>query len=376
MRKKKFIAVVLSVIMLIGVLAPCAFATKTEDAKLKFNSDGKFKIVQFSDIHMGKLKSQRDCVIDYLNEAMNTLKPDLVVLTGDNVSGYDVKNMDDAEKFIRCFMDVFEKYGVPVAYVNGNHDDECDGTTKRQELAIFDTYKCSIAYDEGESEFACPNYNVPIYSSDGKKVAFNIWMVDSNNWQESDQEQWYLSKSAELERENGGKVPSLMFQHIVVPELIDYLVETDEISFKNIEYNGKRYALPQGAKGVLGEKPCPESKDAGELATVQARSDCLAIVNGHDHLNTYDIDADGVRLIGTPITGYGSYGLSSTRGARVFELDEKNPKEFNTYFYLTKTASKNYSAVGKIRYFFVSGSLDFVNIFQYVKNIFRQIFKK
>ena len=54
---------------------------------LQFNSDKQFKIVQFTDTHfyLGGARSQE--VLDNIKGIMETEKPDLVILTGDIVTG-------------------------------------------------------------------------------------------------------------------------------------------------------------------------------------------------------------------------------------------------------------------------------------------------
>jgi DNA-binding NarL/FixJ family response regulator len=58
-------------------------------------------------------------------------QPDLIVLTGDNISGGSCRtdmfkswDANRCERAIDEFMSIFEDYGVPVAAVFGNHDNE------------------------------------------------------------------------------------------------------------------------------------------------------------------------------------------------------------------------------------------------------------
>lgn len=52
---------------------------------LRFNEDGKFKIVIFSDIQ--ETIPVKDSTIQYMNKILDTEKPDLVLLGGDNFDG-------------------------------------------------------------------------------------------------------------------------------------------------------------------------------------------------------------------------------------------------------------------------------------------------
>ena len=50
---------------------------------LKFNSDGKFKIMQISDAQ--DLPLVRKSLVRMINRACDVLQPDLVLFTGDNI---------------------------------------------------------------------------------------------------------------------------------------------------------------------------------------------------------------------------------------------------------------------------------------------------
>ena len=55
---------------------------------MRFNSDGKFKIMQITDIQ--EIPDVSPDTIKLINAALEEAKPDLVVLTGDQIKGYGV----------------------------------------------------------------------------------------------------------------------------------------------------------------------------------------------------------------------------------------------------------------------------------------------
>lgn len=379
--KKRIIAVLLSIVMLISCVAFSASAsTKAEDAKLKFNSDGKFKIIQYTDIHLTENDEQNTYPLKFIDYTMKQQNPDLVLLTGDVLSGYEIHSSETAEKLIRTLMEIFEKYGKPVSYVYGNHDDEFPkgvDMTKEDEFKIYSSYPCSITSDEVPEISGVCNYNIPILSSDGKKVAFNIWMMDSGtyspkggyDWVHTDQLEWYRAKSDELAAENGGKVPSLMFQHIVVPELFDYVDKVKGFNPRAIYWNGAKTVLPKGTKGVYEFMPCPPNTSDGQFETIKQQGDVLALVHGHDHANTYDLDCDGIRIISSPYCSFGAWGVSRTRGARVFVLDEKNPEKFETSLVLMKKNLSAYTFKERMKYY----SYNFKQIQNFISRKFKNL---
>ena len=131
---------------------------------LKFNSDKKFKIVQFTDVHWksGKAESKvsEKCMIKVLDEE----KPDLVVFSGDFVNG------KPAAKGVDELLQPTLTRNIPFAMTFGNHDDENDMT--RQELFdLIKKYNGSLI-DTTEGISGISNYILTVKSStDGKDAA-------------------------------------------------------------------------------------------------------------------------------------------------------------------------------------------------------------
>ena len=293
MKVKKILAVLLTLIMVFGAAAPSASAiTKPEEAHLSFNKDGRFRILNFSDSQDGPELSW--FTKSFMKKAVKRYKPDLVVLTGDNIAGYLTQSYENTETAIRQFMDVFAKAGVPVAIVFGNHDDEEAQMSKEDQMKVYESYPNNISFDEGEGIDGTGTYNVPIYSSkDPQKVAFNLWMIDSGSYDaehggydhvKQSQLDWYVQTSEKLAGENGGPVASIAFQHIIVPEIYDALKEVPEGTAGAIAARGTYYTLPDNAYpgSKLNEPPCPSSYNSGKFETFRRRGDVLAIVSGHD----------------------------------------------------------------------------------------------
>lgn len=336
---KKIIAIFLVVAMICcsGITMVSAL-TPAEEAKLKFNEDGTFRIMNISDIQdNAKLMS---ITADFMKAAIEAEEPDLIILTGDNIAGNSIAE-EKTETAIRSVMDVLDPYGIPVAVVFGNHDEE-SGMNKEAQMAVYNSYDCSISYDDGETLWGCGTYNIPVYSSaDVSKVVFNCWLFDSGNRDENgeydhvkqDQLDWYKAKSAELKAANGGKVvPSIAFQHIIVPEIFDALKEVDSAADGAVAKYGKYYILPETAAegSYIGEAPCPAGVNGGEFDAFLECGDVLGVVSGHDHTNSFVVPYKGIDIINTPTAGMRSYGDNSTRGIRIFDINESDPAAYET----------------------------------------------
>ncbi|MBO7319590.1 MAG: metallophosphoesterase, partial [Clostridia bacterium] len=174
---KKTLSLILSILILASCFTSFAYA---EDEGLKFNEDGKFTILNISDIQDGY--PLNELTRDYIEKTLDKVNPDLIILTGDNISGYDVPEEDDAEKAIREFMDIFEDRDIKVAAVFGNHDDEETKSTKEHQLSVYESYDCYV----GKAGFCIKDrvgtYNLPIMKSDGSGYGFNLWLTDSGTY--------------------------------------------------------------------------------------------------------------------------------------------------------------------------------------------------
>ena len=341
MKTKKIIFLILIFIMLTGCFSFSAHAEKSSKEKtLQFNKNGKFTILNFSDIQDGY--PLNPLTKKYIEDTVDMVKPDLIVLTGDNISGFDVHEKDAAELAIREFMDIFQERGIKVAAVFGNHDDESALADKNYQMSVYESYDCFVGYNEGDAIPGVGTYNLPIMSSDGERVAFNIWMTDSGTYNtENDQggyacttkEQiaWYVEKSNELKAANGGEpVYSINFQHIIVPEIFDALAEGTEGEENTMPHGNGFVTLPEGVEGTLHETPCPPNYNNGQFAAFVQQGDVLATVSGHDHTNNFVINHKGVDIINTPGVGFSSYN-DETVGSRVFVIDENDPTDYETY---------------------------------------------
>ena len=266
------------------------------------------------------------------------------MLTGDNISdsvarGFTKEHsLKKVRKAIDSFMSVFEEAGIPVAVVFGNHDAE-GWVSKEQQMTIYNEYDCCVAIDEGESISGCGTYNLPILSSDGSKISYNLWMFDSNMYDpvadgydhvHQDQIDWYVAKSNELKAQNGGNpVPSMAFQHIIVPEIFNALVEVEEGTPGSVQNGDKFFALPENATGSLLERPAVAARDSMQFEKMLEQGDVKAMFTGHDHKNDFVVSYMGIDLSTTPAAGFGGYGADN-RGVRVIVLDENNTDIYET----------------------------------------------
>ena len=348
---KKIISVILAAVLMLSTLVFAGASAADSAAKLQFDSNGNFRIMQISDVQDGTVLTP--AAKQFIRVVVNDAQPDLIVLTGDNISagsatiGIHAIDKQLVKRGIDNYMSVFEEIGIPVAIVFGNHDAE-EIVTKEEQMEYYTSYDCCVAIDEGDALYGCGTYNLPIYSSkNAEKVAYNLWMIDSNMYDDvnggydyvhQNQLDWYVNTSNALKAQNGGEpVPSMMFQHIIVKEIYDVIVEIpasekDKYEHVETEENGvKKYYTFKGENyktGELNEMPCPPTFNGGQFDTVLNQGDVVAMFFGHDHKNTFEVNYKGVDLVNSPTSGFGSYG-DHGRGVRIIDINE-NSTDYET----------------------------------------------
>ena len=89
-----------------------------QNTVLRFNKDGKFKIVQFTDVHFKYGNPASDVALERIGEVLDAEHPDLVIFTG------DVVYSSPADKGMLQVLGQVERRHLPFVVTFGNHDNE------------------------------------------------------------------------------------------------------------------------------------------------------------------------------------------------------------------------------------------------------------
>lgn len=344
---KKLLAVVMSALMFLMAFAPCTYAEEIDtlgadidaaNAVLKFNEDGKFKIMIFADSQDDE--TLEETTAQLMREALDTHKPDLVVFLGDNTVADGYENQ---AKAIKEIVTPCVERNVPFTLVFGNHDQE-HKVEKEILLKEYQKYPGCLAYDAIPSLYGCGNHNLPILASKGLDIAFNLWFIDSGtsvaevggyDYVREDQIKWYKDTAAILKNINGGKVvPAISFQHIIVTEVYDAVgMMKSPIAIKDFTFDNQPYLpVPNFGtyEGFIFEPPCPSYVNGGQMDAWLETGDVMATFYGHDHVNDFTTNYEGVDITTVPTVGCSSYSNDINRGVGLITLDEK---DLSTYKY-------------------------------------------
>jgi hypothetical protein len=319
--------------IVIAILSASLVTANGADNELQFNTQGRFKIVQFTDIHWKNGSPKCDNVLQVMTNVLDSEKPDLVILTGDIVTSSPAKK--GWEAVIKPMTD----RKIPWVAILGNHDDEHD-MTRKEIISLLASKPYSFTTRGPEDIAGEGNFILKIKSHKNLSVnAAALYCIDSlaysetylamskderkseskkpnpdyYAWIKPSQIEWYRKISKGIAKNNGGKpLPSLAFFHIPLPE------------FK-ASWESKSPA-PIGSKK---ERVCCPSKNTGMFSAMVECGDVMGVFVGHDHVNDYAGLVQGICLAYGRATGFDTYG-NLIKGARVIELIE-GKREFDTW---------------------------------------------
>lgn len=300
---------------------------------LKFDDNKKFKIMQITDIQ--EIPKISPDTLNLLNRALDKEKPNLVVLTGDQIKGYGItyKNKSDIISTINHIMEPITSRNIPFAVTFGNHDKQAGMSNEEQTTSI---YKKLTGFIHSDKAFNAGTYNIPIYSNDGKEIAFNIYLFDSGTDKKgggyeavsAQQLEWYKKTRDEI------NTPSILFQHIPLCEYYNLLERVSRFTKKRIRayrtHKNEFYTLANGTSGNFLEPPSIPDENTGEFDAISEKGDVLAVFVGHDHKNDFVGKHKGVTMGFTPSAGFNEYGNGLNRGVRIIELNENDLTTFET----------------------------------------------
>lgn len=313
------------------------------DIRLRPKEDGKFKIVQISDLHFGTGPGICEDAIDahespvpafeadprsvkFMGDTLDIEKPDLVVLTGDQV---EFGKAPDTQTAIFKYAAPLIERCIPFAVVFGNHDDEGPPSLPRtSQMALLQSLPFCVSQPGPEEIDGVGNYHLEIAHASSQFFPLTLFFLDSHNrlpvkgevydWIKQSQIDWFKATSQKLRKTHSlsEDLLSLAFIHIPLPE-----------------YSESGLILTAGRKREEVMSPLFNSHFYDALV----EEGVAALSCGHDHVNDYcALRAEkqgphsrfGPWLCyggGSGFGGYGGYG-GYHRRVRVFNIDMKTER--------------------------------------------------
>ena len=280
----------------------------TDELSLHFNDQGTFKVIQMTDTHI--CWENQEEYAKAVNEACSILdieKPDLVVFTGDVVTGAG------ADSAWVNYLKLLDDRNIPFVITYGNHDREQELTERElADVVMSHPMNLNTAKSGWLDDIA-----VEIKSSKGDEVAALLYCMDSGDysmnervgshygWFRWDQVEWYRKTSFEYTNAHGGvPYPAFSFFHIPLLEF------------------GESFKTGKVVSGVREEDECPGYLNSGLFSAFVECGDVHGVFCGHDHVNDYVVQKDDVYLIYGRFSGRNTTYHNLPFGFRVIELTE------------------------------------------------------
>lgn len=336
-----------------------------DNMKLKFNN-GKFRIMQIADTQDTSMTSAD--TVNFIKYALLKAKPDLVVFSGDQLKGYGVTfylgdKYENPQIAIDNLLKPVDEAGVPFTFVFGNHDDQCSAD-KRQQLEIYQNHQNCLAFNADDSIEGYVNHNLLVYD-DNETPKLNVLLIDSLSMKfngkcspvSESQIEWYKTLRDGLKEKYGDYIPTILFQHIPVPEIWNLLTEVPKkkgVATGYHEHAGKFYDLnPRyceiNDRSFVWETPATPKVNTGEFDALNEKGDVFAMFFGHDHNNSFVGKYKGMKMGYTQGCGFNVYGPAERRGVRIFDFYEDDVNNFETTTIETKDLP-DFKVKNKIRY--------------------------
>lgn len=215
----------------------------------RIRGDGKFKIMQLADIHFstgtghcrdpepagfegGKCEADTR-TLQFIARLLDEEKPDLVILSGDQVNG---ETAPDAQSAIFKYAELLVKRKIPYASIFGNHDDE-GSLPRAQQMALIESLPYSLSMAGPEDIDGIGNYYVEVLAQgNSKHSALTIYLLDTHayspdehtfkgyDWLKKNQIDWFKKTADGLKKAHEGYTHihmDLAFIHIPLPEYAD-----------------------------------------------------------------------------------------------------------------------------------------------------------
>ncbi|KAI8620385.1 Metallo-dependent phosphatase-like protein [Chytriomyces sp. MP71] len=301
---------------------------------LRFNEDGMFRMVQFTDLHYGENPDSDWGPIQDINSTIVMHKildteenVDLVVFTGDQMTGENFA-ANNASLYVKQMLEPTVLRSIPFASIYGNHDHSSAYFTAKDIYNAEKRHGGDLVRTQLGNISGYGNYYLPILPPIVMENGFTnknqttpaaiLWFFDTHgrqgrNWIKSDQVAWFRAQSTRLCAQHGS-IPSFAFFHIPVAA---HREDNTRADFENI---------CEGFRDEPGAIAIQDGDEGFAAALAGSSLPVLASFSGHDHGTGWCCEGpsgsglETMQLCFGKHTGYGGYG-SWDRGARVIELN-------------------------------------------------------
>lgn len=295
---------------------------------LKKEKDRDFRILNLTDLHFEDFGYRSVFSVEgetTIRRMVAETSPDLITVSGDIVCG------ESDSYSIKRITDLFESFGVPWAPVFGNHDDEANCDLDYLCDIMMSGPHCLMKKSDPEMGYGNYIINIAEDGENGEPVIIEtLFMMDSHHDMPNDKQvRWYTWASEAITELTGGRSEFTAIMHIPLPE---YQIAYD-LSW---DADNKKWIDGKNAYGSLHESICCV-KDADGHASPSPFFEAFKnsggryIFCGHEHMNNFSVEYEGVRLTYTMKLGYGSGFQVGFNGGTVISVGSSGINRITHY---------------------------------------------
>ncbi len=338
----------LIVIVLIGCIGCKPSSAPSEDGEkeltLLMQRDKKLKVLQFTDMHFGVEgttyhNADIKRTLAFIDYAIKTEEPDLIVLLGDNMMSQGV----EGAKFL---VETFDQYKIPYTLIYGNHDAESYlPSYKKADVSNYLEncnspyllYKSGFVQEGKENRYG--NFSISLRDRESNELIGAFVLLDTGTYDyEADRYQtitpeqiaWYEAEIARLntlyiaQTQNAlNTVPTITYGHMPLPEF-------GKAYQKAANGEGAEFIYYQRLSGWVlgGATGSPDGTEDTFFDAMQKMQSAKAYICGHYHMVSCHVKMDGIILGFCPQTGFTH---NSTRPCSTFSYTIGTDFEMNLH---------------------------------------------
>ena len=266
------------------------------------------RLLQLADTHFHRDQERSTQATEKVLRALvEQEKPDFIVHTGDFV------NNDGNRPVEWSGLDVLNGLGKPWTLCLGNHDypvQKAAGSRSLEEIRLGMERGFQGYTDRPTGRHYCYRYDL-LPGEKAQPAAslffFQVGYAEGDRRISDPQLAWF-AEQMQQDKERGASGPITVFVHIPL------------IEYRSLFETGK-------ADGVKGEEVCFDSDTGASFKQFKQSGRVVGVFCGHDHVNNYHGDWQGIDLAYGRVSGWGGYGPDDwKRGGRLITLDLANPR--------------------------------------------------
>ena len=297
-----------------------------------------FVILNLADVQLSDGKAygeEGECTEDLITKLIKDNKPDLITLSGDNAW--------DTAAYMRliAFLDGFD---IPWAPVMGNHDGE--GCINEFWVAYKLSQAENCLFQFGPKDMGYGNYIINI--TENGEIVHTLFMMDTHDhdvfiledgtevedydhlW--NNQQKWYEWAVNGIADMAGRTVESTVIMHIPVREYIDawesVCIEADGYEFGIID---PQYSDIAAGRRIEYGGPSPVNN--GFFSLCKELGSTKTMLVGHDHVNDYYVEYEGIKLAYAVKSGFGSYWQPDMIGGTTLTVNGAGNVDLEQHYY-------------------------------------------